>query len=195
MHVCWYWQQQRKIPPLSYGDLYKDPAQMVCLESKQWLINCHDYEVIEKHLWRSLNLSLSGLASWLGRRILLSWLWYRAISEHSWHAGWRRCEVLSLYTFFFYKTGLYFDRRCCKYNLQIWPDLPLWVCVSEIFAITGCLGKLMPRSLFVWRTHTTIETQNKFFFGEVKRCWMRRDYFVSQYTCSKVCTKKIFCLC
>lgn len=160
---------------------------MVCLESKWWLINSHDYEMIEKQLWRSLNLSLNGLASWLGRRILLSWLWYWVISEHLWHAGWRLCEVLSFYTFFFYKSRLYFD-RCCKCNLQIRPDLPLWVCVSEILAVSGCLGELVPRSFFVWRTDTAIQRQNKICLGEVKRCWMRREFFVSQYTCSNICT-------
>lgn len=40
---------------------------MVFQESKQWIIKSHDYEMAEKQLWRSLNLSLSGLASWFGK--------------------------------------------------------------------------------------------------------------------------------
>lgn len=40
---------------------------MVFQESKQWIINSHDYEMVEKRLWRSLNLSLSGPATWFGK--------------------------------------------------------------------------------------------------------------------------------
>lgn len=59
------------MPSLSYSDFYKDPVQMVFQESKQQIIKFHDSETVEKHLWRSLNLSLSGLGD-LGRRILLN---------------------------------------------------------------------------------------------------------------------------
>lgn len=55
----------REIPALSYSDLYKGPVQMVFQESKKWIINSYDYEIVGKHLWRSLNLS--GLASWSGK--------------------------------------------------------------------------------------------------------------------------------
>lgn len=51
----------REISSLSYSDLYKDSVQMVFRESKQWIINSCGNEMVEKRLWRSLNLS--GLAS------------------------------------------------------------------------------------------------------------------------------------
>lgn len=60
--VCWDWEEQREIPALSYSDLCEGPVQMVFQESKKWIINCYDYEIVGKHLWRSLNLS--ALASW-----------------------------------------------------------------------------------------------------------------------------------
>lgn len=56
----------REIPSLSYSDLYKDSVQMVFHESKQCIINSRGNEMVEKHLWRSLNLS--GLASWFGKQ-------------------------------------------------------------------------------------------------------------------------------
>lgn len=55
--VCWDWDQQREIPALSYNNLYNGPVQVVFQESKKWIINSYDYEIVEKHLWTSLNLS------------------------------------------------------------------------------------------------------------------------------------------
>lgn len=65
VYVCWDLEEQREIPASSYSDLYKGPVQMVFQESKKWIINSYDYEIVEKHLWKSLNLS--GLASWSGK--------------------------------------------------------------------------------------------------------------------------------
>lgn len=63
--ACWDWEEQREIPALSYSDLYQGPVQMVFQESKEWISNSHDYEIVEKLLWRSWNLS--GPASWSGK--------------------------------------------------------------------------------------------------------------------------------
>lgn len=68
--MCWDWEEQGEIPALSYSDLYQGPVQMVFQESKEWISNSQDYEIVEKHLWRRLNLS--GLASWKENSVELS---------------------------------------------------------------------------------------------------------------------------
>lgn len=128
---------------------------MVFQESKEWISNSHDYEIVEKHLWRSW----SGPASWCGKEnsgeliVILNDQW---TPETYWLKTLRSCHC----TNFVSRTLEYFQRGCCKSTNMAWCAS---VRVSEVLAVVGCSGKLVLRKFIVWKTHNDDKAKDILF--------------------------------